>query len=1559
MEVARAQVRASLDRAAAGRAAAIARWEESEKQALQARAASLDAAEAVLKDSEAKLAARVERATGAHAGDPWATHPEAALGGGAATATTTHPGGASADASAGYGFNPIRARVTADGRPVPATELEEELASLRDRSKALDDQEARARRELAGCDHGADERAVWETTLLAVADSRRVVSEQAALLELELEGRRQAARLKAARAEAAATGAARLRRARRELEQARSQSNACKRAMHFPDVKGYHVRFGGGNVFGATQDICISEVRAGGRFELRPPETPGGEALFLLEVGAPFANAERGAHGSESRRGRKARRAAAKAKAEAEARAAAAQGGGAGIRGGASAGASPGAGAGRAAAQGAGAGAGRPAAVSTPLRAAGKSLDPRGAGAPQPSPPPSPHLLASRQPSGGAAARPAGVAAPMPTTVDEAVAAIPSTVKARKVALQFFKSIGKKKEKYLHEPPPGTARSRLGQGASAGDAAAGGPQGKRSLASRLLGKARNRTGMSHGAHGFGSERSLAGLETASSAGGGAHGPDSPSASSAADGASVADLDDLDDLDDDSIFDDAAGAQAGGARAPGTPRDLARGGSAGSTAAFDAASGPGRGTPASGRSTPRHGASGSSEARAGAGGARGSSTPSTPSGPKDLVAGLDAAVGDGQAKTPDEILAAALAMVRVQEDGEGTGAGAGAGTAAPASPSAPAASPLQAPPTPTRDAPGPRGAPAGAGAAAAGSSGAPASPSPQQAASAAPAASTPGYTAGVDTDAWSGCFSSSEVTKGAYARGRTTGFALLGAKGSKIPNLSIGLADVAAEVYLRFELGYSKERGWRSRGEPAFTVHRLWTRLVDNSVPMPSALVRRILTLAIPGVIEKRILEGLSRELGEYLLAAKRGGFVEGDVTLVGPDLAVLDADMSLPEPAAAPVAGPNATTGAARAGPAQASAAAPPGAAPGASAPGAPAAAADGASKLPSERAVRARGRAAAARSARELLGLTQPAAAALAEAARETMGRSRGPSPLSPSWLISLLAAFDHAPAGELERFSEALSDATAQLYAKAIARGAVSAASVATASSSASAAYPVDVLKLLRGPVAELRAKPGRARAVVRRVDAGVDVDALLAAMRDYTRRVLEDLFVNGEANRDQAGKGQGGQPGREAAGRGQGAQPGRDAAAPSGSSSAAAELDELREQIRVLDAWHTWATAELRHFGSRFVAGRTTVVAAASRRSFSVGLEDAVYEGPMRVSVPLDVACDEDGALSFSLPLPSPQGRIGTFVDEFKALTLPAHLRSPASAVNWADLPSDPRIRAAIRDRTDQALGIIGEVVAALRERHSDDPFEPAETALSLPRTPVGDVLGRFIFNRLVARFRLDEQRLIEVLRNLGVFQAAGGTSSSPSAASAPLPGLDASDLGRMISHLGDVAIAGLVPAPRDPRAPPDASPGYVLRLESSAFSRLSVSIESVGFESAISPGGMVRLVHALTRAGKLAFGRGVHERDLDDLRALASVAYEQAIQPGLELSAVLRAEGVLRGGHFLVQLSGKIDPKAPRETAPIVVTNDLGYVQVGKMLRGDHAPREHAKEHASKA
>jgi hypothetical protein len=233
------------------------------------------------------------------------------------------------------------------------------------------------------------------------------------------------------------------------------------------------------------------------------------------------------------------------------------------------------------------------------------------------------------------------------------------------------------------------------------------------------------------------------------------------------------------------------------------------------------------------------------------------------------------------------------------------------------------------------------------------------------------------------------------------------------------------------------------------------------------------------------------------------------------------------------------------------------------------------------------------------------------------------------------------------------------------------------------------------------------------------------------------------------------------------------------------------------------------------------------------------------------------------------------------------------------------------------------------------AALRCAAQDaDPGK----ALTQPRTLVSDRLGRVIVNRLKVRVRLDERRIGEILSGLDTSSMGGAAAFTATA-------------GRIIGHLGDVMTLAFTPAGGDPGAPgataagaPPAPDRYLLRLESSDISRLRADVQSLGFQSAVTPGGAVRLVHAVVRAAQLAF----LERppaELEAFRESMKGWYSLLTREALDVSACVDTRGEVHDGAFVLFLSGTAEQAALRATSPMVLTNEIDLVPLGKLMRGD--------------
>lgn len=398
-----------------------------------------------------------------------------------------------------------------------------------------------------------------------------------------------------------------------------------------------------------------------------------------------------------------------------------------------------------------------------------------------------------------------------------------------------------------------------------------------------------------------------------------------------------------------------------------------------------------------------------------------------------------------------------------------------------------------------------------------------------------------------------------VPRGVFCTGRLSGFELVGEKGSKVPNLLIGKADVRATVYVRFVFEYNKTMGWgpgsRPGDKPMFHVEKLKYTIAGNNVPMPPTLIKHILRVAIPGLIQRRLLALLPKEFGEYLLTCNKGFDLTADVGVVGPALAVLDADLGFE------VRGP-----------------------------------AKSAKEARQQQALYG-----AAKEARSLLGLSLPQAQVLAELFNGGAALLDPPRPASITNLISFKARYEKHPK-VFKQICQVI-DTAYQVLAQAQGVADVS---------------DFSFVEFLDGSLAKMRRKPAKSRVIVRKMNLDLNADAIVTAIHDFTQRSIEELIVKGPL-----------------------IDPG-------------ATLESMKEAVaedfEVLHAWHAFALKELQHFKSKFKGAAGTAIVAADSSGFSGGIENCYYEGPLRLRLPVSIRLDQDGAVSFQLPLPSPQGTLG---------------------------------------------------------------------------------------------------------------------------------------------------------------------------------------------------------------------------------------------------------------------------------------------------------------------
>ena len=1245
------------------------------------------------------------------------------------------------------GFNVIRSRVDGCGRPLETEVLRKERERLGVALCKFDAEIAQAKAEIGVLlsserPTAQEEVEIWETKLVAMQDTKRVYKEEINLIEVELLGREHYERMERDRVRAEETGLAQLKRLEEQELQTRIKYNTAKHKYYFPKEKGWNITFGGGGIFGACKDICISEIHGNlkivaepGEFGSKGPITPARVTVtFQAATNSKRSKAKDGGAGG----GKKV-----------------------GIRRSDTGNSSERTGMGSMGTKGTGVGNGR---YSTPTAQTSNAQTPRNV---------SNNVAKDHANTEDNSLSTSTSAASFATTTANNNN---SEQPPKGFAKRFLRRLGRKKEKYQSGKDP----SELGPVPE--DSAVISPA-KGSLAKKLLGQSK-RSGKGSKKHPSGDLDRLSfrgnRLETSSIGGQSA-------------------LDDLDDLES---FEDG---------------ETSVGGPKGQMSLVDRSSGR------------------SSEDR---GSYEGDSPLTKEFLEKIDLANLPSTGLSGETPLSNRSPSRTFKFAKTMSKGGWLVDSASIGMSE------------------SHDV-------------------------FDDEATTALEVDDP------DIDEANEHISEGERAiggmEGVYCNGRLTGFELVGEKGSKVPNLIIGNADVSATVFVKFVFEYDKDHGWRPgqkpQDKPKFHVEKLRYSIEGNNVPMPPTLIKHILRVAIPGLIQRRLLLLLPKELGEYVQTARRGFEFDADVGLVGPALTVLDADIGFE------IQGPERST----------------------------------------KEASKQKAKYEAAKEARNMLGLTLPQAQILSELFGGRYAMLSPPRPASISNLIALKARYDAHP----KLFDQLCTvvNAAYHIFAKKLAQADV---------------LEFSFKEFMDVTVSRVRKKPAKARVVVQNIDISVNADAVVTAIHDFTQRAIEELVIKG----------------------------------PMSDPSATLESmrDTIAEDLEVLHAWHVFALRELDHFKSKFKTAGGTVLLAADKQGVVAGIENSHYEvccccarecgspnspivlnrpivsfticarsfarsmqGPLRLRLPLSLPTDQDGAISFEIPLPSPAGSLGVFMDHFKGLTVPCHLRPPVQAINWVELSPDTAINDDMAKRVADAIGVVQDVLKELdtiikENKMTDDDNDPRK-ALTQPRTMVGDRLGKMIINRLKVKVRLDERRIGEIMSGLDS-KTLGSNEAFITTA------------GRIISHLGDVMAFGMVPSSNTGLMIDPSTDGqqYVVHLESTDISRLRAEVQSLGFQSAITPGGAVRLIHALIRAAGIAF-LGKTNEELVEFRHTMEGWYSTQLKigalshPDFHSHSAAHSPGLLTRDHL--NLSMCIDT-AGEVLDGVFIAHFKGTVRIGPVL-----------------
>jgi hypothetical protein len=127
--------------------------------------------------------------------------------------------------------------------------------------------------------------------------------------------------------------------------------------------------------------------------------------------------------------------------------------------------------------------------------------------------------------------------------------------------------------------------------------------------------------------------------------------------------------------------------------------------------------------------------------------------------------------------------------------------------------------------------------------------------------------------------------------------------IVGEKGTKMPNLRVHDLSLLLECHLDASFHWSYLDGWQPASKLKLEIIQLEHSISGTSVPVPKTLIKYLLNMLLPTLIEARLLAVLPAEVGQYFIGTDTPGLqIGGKLHVVGPPLAAVNADLAAPAP---------------------------------------------------------------------------------------------------------------------------------------------------------------------------------------------------------------------------------------------------------------------------------------------------------------------------------------------------------------------------------------------------------------------------------------------------------------------------------------------------------------------------------------------------------------------------------------------------------------------------------------------------------------------------------
>ncbi|KAL6760425.1 hypothetical protein V8C86DRAFT_3132417 [Haematococcus lacustris] len=306
-----------------------------------------------------------------------------------------------------------------------------------------------------------------------------------------------------------------------------------------------------------------------------------------------------------------------------------------------------------------------------------------------------------------------------------------------------------------------------------------------------------------------------------------------------------------------------------------------------------------------------------------------------------------------------------------------------------------------------------------------------------------------------------------------------------------------------------------------------------------------------------------------------------------------------------------------------------------------------------------------------------------------------------------------------------------------------------------------------------------------------------------------------------------------------------------------------------EPLEVQLEALGLWHAALLLHLRAFKARFRAASCSLVVAADSRVFQVGAENMMYDGPLRLRVPLELALDPDNAFIVDIKLPKKEEAASSLTNMLQGIlqNLSSAVASQDNQAGGTEGGSDPhgtappgasdlaqRLHTMMSSAAEAVLGSGSDVLVqgqqAAEQAGGEGGAEEEGEELRVPQLS-DPVVGQVALRRLSLSLKLDEERLSELLADAGG-DASGGSRG--------LLGLLMGCYGDLFSTSLDV---GWRPDTREGAEEGATRPACMLTVANNEVTRVSASLESLIFQSCVSPRVAVRVLSAVVTGLLLRF------------------------------------------------------------------------------------------------